>query len=341
MRASLQNKKRLGWLDFGKAMGILVVLMVHAECRLGLVTFYGGMFYMPVFFVAAGYTYQCHRNVSLCEFVKKKAKRLLIPYAGTSMFLWFFFWVKDSVLAGNLMDFKVHSLKGILYSRNQMYAAGYIGENPVLLDVLNAPLWFLTAMFLACVWYDLASRSRRKYVLLAGGLMLAVIWHGMTDLLLPWSLDVVPYFACFMAVGEQLREKDVIQRLLEKWYRILVLLVLFIGLANWNGSVNLSCGLYGRSMLVYLAIGSLGSVLVFTGGAALEKICEPVMKVTGWIGQETMTVLCFHMFLFMFIKTAANIVGLGSGVTKFCLTIGSLIVLSIGGRCCHRIVGKR
>ena len=34
-----ETKKRLGWLDFGKVMGILVVLLVHAECAMGPVTF--------------------------------------------------------------------------------------------------------------------------------------------------------------------------------------------------------------------------------------------------------------------------------------------------------------
>lgn len=336
MGASLENKKRLGWLDFGKAMGILVVLLVHAECQLGLVTFYGGMFYMPIFFVAAGYTYRYRPDERFLVFAKKKAKRLLLPYAGASMFLWFFFWIKDCVFAGNPMDIKIHSLKGILYSRNQMYVAGYAGENPVLLDVLNAPLWFLTAMFLAYLWYELANRCGKKYVALAAGLAVSVLWHYMTDLLLPWSLDAVPYFACFMAVGELLREKDSITYLLEKWYRILAVLPIFVLLAHRNGSVNLSCGSYGQSMLIYLAVGSLGSILVFMAGAVLEKVCAPIMKVAGLIGQETMTILCFHMFLFMFIKTAANIVGLGAGFAKAGLVLGSLIVLTVAGHVWHR-----
>ena len=49
----MDASKRLLWLDFGKAAGILVVLLVHAEWNLGLVTFYGGMFYMKFFLVAA------------------------------------------------------------------------------------------------------------------------------------------------------------------------------------------------------------------------------------------------------------------------------------------------
>ena len=324
MGASLENKKRLGWLDFGKAMGILVVLLVHAECRLGPVTYYGGMFYMPVFFVSAGYTYRYRPEAGFGIFVKKKAKRLLIPYAGASIFLWFFFWVKDCVLAGYPLELKVHSLKGILYSRNQMYAPGYAGENPVLLDVLNAPLWFLTAMFLTYLWYDLACRSGKKYLTLAAGLILTVVWHYVTDLLLPWSLDAVPYFACFMAAGEFFRDKDAVTRLLEKWYRIFLIFVIFAGLAYWNGSVNLSCGSYGKSMMVYLVIGSLGALLVFAAGASLENMGAPILRAAGWIGQETMTILCFHMFLFMFIKTAANVVGLGAGLTKAGLVIGSL-----------------
>ena len=36
--AEKRTDGRLEWLDFGKAMGILVVLLVHGGCKLGLVT---------------------------------------------------------------------------------------------------------------------------------------------------------------------------------------------------------------------------------------------------------------------------------------------------------------
>ena len=42
MSRNAEQKKRLEWLDFGKAMGILVVLAVHAGCSLGALTYYGG-----------------------------------------------------------------------------------------------------------------------------------------------------------------------------------------------------------------------------------------------------------------------------------------------------------
>lgn len=325
-----EKKERFGWLDFGKVMGILVVLLVHAEGAPGPVTFYGGMFYMPVFFVAAGYTFRCREGETYGGYLKKKAKRLLAPYIGTSAFLWLFFWVKDSLLAGTPGDLKLFSVFGILYSRNQMHAMAYAGENPVLLNLLNAPLWFLTAMFLTYAWYGYAGRSRRKYLLLASGAALAVVWHYRTTFLLPWSLDAVPLFACFMAAGGLLREKRLEKLLGELWFSGL-LLVVFLVSSQLNGSMNLSNGNYGHSILLCLIAGTSGSFLVFTAGMWLEKKWPPLRKLFLLAGQETMTVLCFHMFLFMFIRAGASLLGLPDVLTQTALVAGSMVVLTGAG----------
>lgn len=343
MDGSLTGDKanvRLGWLDFGKVLGILVVLLVHAECAPGPVTFYGGMFYMPVFFVAAGYTFRCRKGEAFGAFLKKKARRLLIPYAGTSVFLWLFFWIKDSLLAGNPKDLKLLSVLGILYSRNQMYTTAYTGENPVLLNLLNAPLWFLTALFLTYAWYELISRNRGKYVLLALGAAAAVLWHYRTKWLLPWSLDAVPLFACLMAAGELLREKKLEKFLGELWV-LGLLLAAFLISSRLNGSMNLSNGNYGHSILLCLAAGTTGSLLAFAAGMWLERRFPRLMCLCSLAGRETLTVLCFHMFLFMFIWTGASLLGLPETLTKALLVGGSMVLLTgagwaVHGRCACR-----
>lgn len=330
-----ETKKRLEWLDFAKAAGILVVLLVHAECAPGPVTFYGGMFYMPVFFVAAGYTYRRREGETFGGFVGRKAVRLLGSYFGTSAFLWLFFWVKDSLLGGNPADLKPLTLFGIFYSRNQMYRDGFAGGNPVLLNVLNAPLWFLTAMFLTCVWYRLVSGCRRKYLLLLLGAAGSVLWHYRTELLLPWSLEAVPYFACFFAVGESLRIQKKEGLLGELWF-LGVLLVVFVASSQINGSMNLSNGNYGHSMLLALLSGTSGSLLVFAAGMCLERKCPPVMSVIACAGRETLIILCFHMFLFMFLRGGAALLGLGVSLTRAVMVAGSMMLLTGAGCRYHR-----
>ncbi len=335
MEESLENRKgRLLWLDFGKAAGILVVLAVHAGCSLGPVTFYGGMVYMPIFFVAAGYTYRRREGEAYGDFLKGKAQRLLRPYFGISAFLWAFFWLKDSVLGGHPLDIKPLSVFGILYSRNQAYLSGHVGQNPGLLTLLNAPLWFLTAIFLVYAYYGLLGRSGRKTALLAAGLSCSVLWHHTTELLLPWSLEAVPYFACFFAAGEWMRRKDAVGLLARKgklWMTAL-LLAAFLLLSRWNGSVNVSCGEYGRSMLLYLAIGSIGSLLVLVLGKGLEAVCWPIVRLLAVVGQETLGILCLHMFLFMFLRAGAGLAGLGEGWIQALLVVGSTAVLTLAGR---------
>jgi fucose 4-O-acetylase-like acetyltransferase len=342
--ASLEKDKgkvRLEWLDLGKAAGILVVLLVHAGCTGGPVTFYGGMFYMPVFFVAAGYTYRCREDETYGAYLKKRARRLLLPYFGTSAFLWLFFWIKDSVLPGRFSDLKPLSVLGILYSRNQMHTAAYAGENPVLLNILNAPLWFLTAMFLICAWYGLISRSRKKYLLLALGALLSVLWHWGTGWLLPWSADAVPYFACFFAAGEALKGKKAERFLCELWI-LGLLLVVFLTVSRLNGSMNLSNGDYGHSMLLGLISGVSGSLLVFAAGMCLERKLPAVSRRIACVGQETLVILCFHMFLFMFLRAGAALAGLGEELTKAVLVGGSLILLTGAGRLRRmRTAGRR
>ena len=90
------EKKRIAWLDAVKAVGILVVLLVHTGRSFGPVSFYGGMFYMPIFFITAGMTFSYEPEESFGAFVKKKAKLLILPYFGYNLFLFLFFFLRGN-----------------------------------------------------------------------------------------------------------------------------------------------------------------------------------------------------------------------------------------------------
>ena len=66
---------RKTYVDFAKCIAILFVLMNHIGLTIPYVSNFGGMFYVPIFFVLAGFTYHA-KEESYISFVSKKAKKV-------------------------------------------------------------------------------------------------------------------------------------------------------------------------------------------------------------------------------------------------------------------------
>lgn len=308
------EKKRVLWLDIAKAVGILVVLLVHTGKSFGPVTFFGGMFYMPVFFVIAGMTFTYRPEESFWKFAAKKARRLLVPYFGYNLFLFLFFFVKNDLLTGQVDRQSFFPLLGILYSRNSLLPAE-AAENVYFMQILNAPTWFLTAMFASCLIYWFLMRAakgekKRLAVLSLGTLLLSVLLHYLCPVLLPWSLDCALYAVSFMAFGKAAAESGLVEKLYRKPVWILLTAVLFAGLSWLNGSVNMSVADYGRSMVLYLIVGSLGSLLVMEFSMFLEKHGKILARAGGFLGRHTLPVLCLHLFVYSLIGTLMRALGI-------------------------------
>ena len=308
------EKKRVLWLDIAKAVGILVVLLVHTGRSFGLVTFFGGMFYMPVFFILAGMTFTYRPEESFLKFAAKKARRLLVPYFGYNLFLFLFFFVKNDLLTGQVSAQSFFPLLGILYSRNSLFPSG-APKNIYFMQILNAPTWFLTAMFVSCLVFWLLMRAakgdKKKLALFSlGTLLISVLLHYLCPVLLPWSLDCALYAVSFMAFGKAAAERKLVEELYQKPVWILLTAAVFAVLSWLNGSVNMSVADYGRSMVLYLIVGSLGSLLVMEFSLFLEKHGKILARACGFLGRNTLPVLCLHLFAYSLIGTLLRALGI-------------------------------
>lgn len=296
------EKQRILWMDIAKAFGILIVLIVHGGLSLGPVTFLGGMFYMPVFFVLAGMTFKRREEESFGAFVKKKARRLLVPYFGYNFFLFSFFFVKDSLLVGEVSRDSFFPLLGILYSRNCLFQMD-ADHNVYFMQILNAPTWFLTGLFVSLIVFwvlmEAAKGELRKLSIMNGGvLLLAVMLHYFCPILLPWSIDCALYAVSFLIIGRALQEHGWVERLYKSPLRLLLLAAAFVGLSYVNGGVNMSLGEYGHSMVLYLVVGSLGSLLCMELSLFVEKHIRTLSGILAWLGRHTVPVLCMHLFVY-------------------------------------------
>lgn len=309
----MSQRKRENWIDCLKCAAILIVVMNHAGVTVPGVNFWGGMFFVPVFFVLSGYTCQI-RDESLRRAVGRRAKRLLLPYFTANMFLLFFFFVKDVLLTGSKTAIQgFGALFGIFYGRNQIFALDHntlfhvsVQENYYLMQNLNSPTWFLPALFLTLLLYETAARVMRqdekKEWLLACILLLAgVVYHYICPFLLMWSIDAVPFFFLLFMIGNVIKKYDLLEWAdRHKWTPLLMLAAL-IPCALFNGSTNFSIGQYGRSVILALVNAALSSVLMIY---LLWKIRNHIPGIFTIVGRHTLFILCYHMLMLAVLETA-------------------------------------
>lgn len=308
-----ENVLRKNWIDAAKAVAMFIVVLNHSELRIPGVNFWGGMFFVPAFFLLSGYTYHPD-NGSYKEYVKKKAKRLLIPYLTANLFLFLFFFIK-MILTHNLSsDFVVRSLLGILYGRNQIFVSSDYHSN--LMINLNAPTWFLPALFVALImlegFYRLCKGNEKKVVLLVVVYALfATGYHYFVPVLLPWCLDIMPFFLLMMLAGNLLKKIDffhendekLILEISPKIRRVVIVLLFIICIVSglFNGSYNLSLSDAGKSVTLMCMAAISSSVLLMVIMNLLDKKAEKICSILAKLGKHTLTTLCYHYFILVMV----------------------------------------
>ena len=353
---------RKSYVDFAKCIAILFVLMNHIGLTIPYVSNFGGMFYVPIFFVLAGFTYHA-KEESYISFVSKKAKRLLVPYLVANLVYFVFFFMKDDVLGNKVGLESLKPLGGILYSRYSLYpiTEEFTKGNVYFLTIQNSPTWFLTALFLSYLLFELVVRVSNSYkkkkgedlvLIIACALLLAIgmVFYYVCPILLPWSLDCVPFFTVYMMAGYYVSHKNLLEVIQEKkgifpYFVFLVLVAVTIVGYCIAGSANISVANFGRYTLLGVLNGIVSSLLVLYISFGAKNLLP---KVLCTIGRNTLHILCYHLFVFMFLITFCNLVFPGvldqttgmSYVLKVVIVVVTITVIQLVEEAMKRIRKK-
>lgn len=348
--------QRKNWIDAAKGIAILIVALNHSGLVIPGVNFWGGMFYVPAFFLLAGYTY-VHREESYGSFVKRKAKRLLVPYFGANLLLFLFFFAKDLLFGSFRLSRTMVSVLGIFYGRTQLIKTGeglVIFEAPIpnrsLMLNLNAPTWFLPALFLVLIsaegLYRLLKGNKKKVNLFVAVLSFTMLlYHYLSPFLLPWCVDILPFLLGFFLIGHEFREGCYFEKLENMHWHSKVpvlagIILIACGSSLFNGSSNLSVSYFGKSVAICMISAISTSYLLFLALRWTEKRFLKVTVFVGRLGRHTLTILCYHYFVMQMFLAAAGAVmaqrGENSGMLwaliQLCsilLSIGACVVLDI------------
>lgn len=284
--------KRYKYLDVARGIGLMLVIISHS-CGLNTYLIY---YYIPLFFVLSGYVYKEGRSYG--ENIKRKAKRLLLPYFGYSAVLFLFY----ALIGHRTAEEMKLSAFGIIYSRFCLYDTTLVGDdNLYLFTVANGAMWYLTAFFAAGLVFHLVidrCLASRKF-LIGCIVVLLLITMALSELpiLLPWSADVACVAAVFMIAGTLLGRAEFYEK---PWNIPLILatFVVYMVLCTVNPGINMSIreyGIYGwLSVPAFVVIGLSGSMLCIWVARLIQNIF--LGSLLAYIGQNTIILLAFHIF---------------------------------------------
>lgn len=295
----MDAKKRLGWLDASKAIGVYLVILGHLVIFNYHTFRFIFAFHMPFFFVAAGYVWKW--NDKFGGYIKKISKNYLFPYLIVSVL-----GLVQCILLpmagrniGNLMRPEV--LERSFYEGLPSYS--FFGSAWFLLAMFWAQLFFWVMMWLA--------KRFKKYIVVLAWIVLVLFAVFSKDIFsfipiferLPWKLDSAMMATVFMGIGYLLKKVKIIGSEKAVVAGILSLAGAFITWlfgCKWNYYVNLCDCAYAKEYNFFIA-AIAGSVMLFGLGQLLCKI-----KLFQYAGRNTLIIFLAHESIYVLVIYLVN-----------------------------------
>lgn len=288
----MEHKKRVFWIDNMKAIGIMLVIIGHNNSKL---INYIYAFHMPLFFFISGVLFGEKKTKNFKEYFIHKFKTIMIPYISFSIVL-FFNWVFIRKNYRNGYSLK-RNIFGIFYA---------IGEHEFMNWGLQ--MWFLPCLFVtSIIFYLIRKENKKKTIKIM--ILLSIIGYSIGIFIehingiypiirLPWSIDTALMAVMFFGVGYYMKEKLLSRKEIGKSYliKLIVSIIIFIGLVNINGRVDMNTLIY-KNYLLFLSAAFVGIAIVYFISNLL-----PESKIAAYLSVNTLFLLAFHMEALRYIK---------------------------------------
>lgn len=280
--------KREQSFDIAKGIGMLAVILGHMSIpgKLGDFIF---SFHMPLFFLINGYFLKRKEGVSDFQYIRKKAKALLLPYAVTCIVVVLFstlFQIWQGVGAEGLLT----NLKSWILA--SLYGSGTLTHFLEWEFRIIGAIWFLLAMFWADIIFHFLLRSKSPY--LFGTLISLVGYFTTSEIWLPLSCQAGLSAIFFVQIGYFVREKDLFRKYENNLQVACLALVFWMIAVIYSGKLYMVGNHYGSGFLD--AIGAVsGTFLILKFSGIVEQKCRIVTHMLSFYGKNSLIVLCFHL----------------------------------------------
>ncbi|MCC8174301.1 MAG: acyltransferase family protein [Odoribacter sp.] len=317
-----RQTNRLTYIDVFRAFGIILMIMGHIGFG-GYFDYFIHAFHMPMFFLISGrfFPSDC-KAIKASEFLKKKAKTLLLPYIIFGLFH-YAVW-----LVMNYPDISLKPLKSLLFI------------NTDNLPIAGA-LWFLTALFFSEIFYFVIVRFINNVIvrnLVIGGVALFGCVSGfIIPFQLPWSLG-----AAFVGVGllhigflwKRYTENAIVLRITSmRVFEWVILGIAATALIALNGYINMRTGSYAIIPLFWINVILAVIVGINLSKAIVQALPDRIVEFLCSVGKNSIIYVCFNQLVISPGKRFLEAVSIPSAVDKLILLAFTMIILYLLALC--------
>lgn len=267
-----ENKKRITWIDAGKGIAIIFLLLGHSIPHCDLFRNWISSWHMPIFFIICGYIsslkYRRALNTEqLIQHVIRRWHNLWIPYIlfGCILILFYNFL---NYISGQPFDF-ITRIESLFFMRG--------------ID----SLWFIPVYFFAELFFlMICNRKCELSVFII--LIVSIVFIRQDNLSWPYDLFYkIIEGLCFVIVGDYFFKLD-LEKIIPLPIAVLMLLFCAFGSSfNWDASMNAM-----RSAPIYLTIATLSSFAILSISSKFEILCNDKGKLLLYYGKNSLIVMC-------------------------------------------------
>ena len=284
------EKERICWIDIAKGFFIIAIVLGHIFSNgENLFRWWLFSFHVPAFFFLSGLCFNNQGNDTVF-FIKKRIKRIVVPYASMSLFSIVVFYVGGFFVprVNEFVNGPIQNILALLYSNSNLFSMKY-----------NLPLWFLPCLFSTEILAYFARRVIDKITYKVVGyislMLVAVAISIAPKVYLPWHLETAGAMLFWFTLGMMIRDLKpsfLTQRVSKKHLLIvLVTILLGCGISFLNvHNVSVRRDMYGIYYNYYL------SALLSVFGFCLFAIIIEHNQLLEYIGKNSLVILLLHKY---------------------------------------------
>ena len=280
-----RENRRILYIDVAKGIAMICIILGHlGNPNINRVVF---TFHVPIFFFITGYFTNNKKTFS--EFVKNKARTLIVPYVVTCIFIILLASIQGYIVGNATSEFRTWAYASI-------YGAGDTYKEPFYIQGIGA-IWFLWATFWGSIFLRLSFKFDKCVRAIFIAMIFAIGYYSRKIFWFPLSIQAGACATLFMYMGNLLNlTKDIIKEVPNEVKNFgigFAMVTWYFFIKDFQSFWLVHCDI-GRGIVdIFGSMCACAMVILIS--RAIEIKTKKISNMLAYFGKYSLLILCVHV----------------------------------------------